>query len=154
MLGAVMFVGDIALEWAMNIHPVTMLLMVCTVVYRGKGIVPFFLYAVLQVLFHPGIWIVPYLYIFPFCWLCTLAVPEGLFRRKRQICYTVICTLFGLAFGTLYAPFQAFVLLDGDFERTFAWVLSGLPADALHAAGNFAMSFLIIPLSDLIKKIR
>lgn len=150
MLGALMFVGDIAFEWAMNVHPVTMLLMLYTVVYGKKGIIPFFIYILLEVCFFPGFWIVPYLYIFPIYWLCTLALPKKGSLVMRQACYSIACAMFGLLFGTLYAPFA--VLMFSKGTTLFAYILSGLGADAVHAAGNFAMSFLIIPLSSVLAK--
>ncbi|MBQ4557410.1 MAG: hypothetical protein IJA60_07180 [Clostridia bacterium] len=154
MLGALMFVGDIAFEWAPNVHPIAMLLMVYTVAFRKKGIIPFIIYIVLQAVFFGGLWLVPYLYIFPLCWLCTLAVSEKLSRVPRQICYTVICTLFGLLFGALYAPFHVIVFMKSfSVSKMLAWIASGITFDIIHAVGNFAASFLIIPLADLLRKI-
>lgn len=152
MLGAVMFIGDFVFEWAMNVHPLTMLLIAYTVVYRKKGIIPFVVYLLLQAAVSFGLWIVPYCYIFPLCWLCTLAVPEGMSEKKRQVCYTVICTAFGLFFGVLYAPWNA-VIRGFNMQATVSWIIAGLPADAIHALGNFVASFLIFPIVKLIKRI-
>ena len=150
MLGALMFVGDIAFEWAMNVHPVTMLLAVYTVVYGKKGIIPFFIYVLLEACFFPGFWLVPYLYIFPLYWLCMLALPKKGSIVRRQVCYSIALSVFGLVFGTLYAPFA--VLMFSRGTTLLAYIVSGLGADALHAVGNFAMSFLIIPLSNVLIK--
>ena len=153
MLGAVMFVGDIAFEWAENIHPVTMLLVTYTAVYRKKGIIPFWIYFTLQAIFFGGLWLVPYAYIFPLVWLCALLVPENLDKAKKQVFYTLICTFFGIAFGTLYAPWHVLVFMKStSLTKMLAWIASGFPADILHACGNFAASFLILPLARLIKK--
>lgn len=154
MLGAVLFIGDIAFEWAPNVHPVTMLVMVYTLTYRKKGIIPLVIYIVLQAVFFGGLWLVPYCYIFPICHLVTLALPQNMSRIKAQICYTLVCTVFGLLFGTLYAPWQALVFMKSfNLSKILAWIVSGLPSDIVHAAGNFAASFLIIPLADLLRKI-
>lgn len=154
MLGTLAFVGDLALEWAPNVHPVTMLVMVYTLTYRKKGIVPIIVYIALQAVFSLGLWLVPYCYIFPLCYLVTLLLPKNMSKVKAQICYTVICTLFGLLFGTLYAPWQALIFLKSfEPQKILAWIASGIPYDIVHAIGNFAASFLIIPLVTLLKRI-
>ncbi len=154
LLGAIMLASKTLLEAVPNIHPVTMLLMTYTVVYRKKAIFPLVIYLVLDTLKWGIMTMVPYFYIFPLCWLCTMAVPRSLSRGKQQLCYTVICTLFGLLFGTLYAPWQAFVFMKSfELSKIAAWIVAGLPYDLIHAAGNFAASFLILPIAALIRKI-
>ena len=154
MLGAIMFIGDIIMEWAPNVHPVTMLTVLYTVVYRKKAIVPFVIYIALSAAFFGVIWLVPYCYIFPLVWLCTLLVPQRLSPLWRQVCYSLVCAFFGLAFGALYAPWQALVFMKTfDVSKILAWIVGGLPYDIIHAVGNFAASFLILPLASLLKKI-
>lgn len=154
MLGAIMLGSKKLMEFMPNIHPLTMLTIVYTLVYRKKAIFPLLVYLVLDTVVVGGItWILPYYYIFPLVWLCALAIPKRLSGMPLQICCTVICTLFGFAFGTLYAPWQA-ILYGLNFEKTLAWILTGLPWDAVHALGNFAASFLILPLAKLLQKIQ
>ena len=154
MLGALMLASKTLFEAVPNIHPLTMLLMTYTAVYRKKAIFPLAVYLVLDTLKWGVVSMVPYFYIFPLCWLCTMAVPSVFSPLKKQICYTGICTAFGLFFGAMYAPWQAFIyfksLTDG---RMISWILAGLPYDLIHAAGNFAASFLILPLSALLLKL-
>lgn len=155
MLGAVMFVGDIAFEWLPNVHPVTMLTVLYTVAYGKKGIVPLAVYISLQAVFFPGLWLVPYCYIFPLVWLVTLLVPRKFPLWARQICYTLICTLFGLLFGVLYAPWQALVFIKSfEIKTILAWIAAGFTYDVIHAVGNFTASFLIIPLANILQKIK
>ena len=63
--------------------------------------------------------------------------------------YCVVGALHGLAFGTLYAPAQA-LLFGMNFKATLVWIVSGLPWDAVHAAGNAAACLLCVPLSKLL----
>lgn len=154
MLGALMFVGDLAFEWAPNVHPLTMLVMVYTLTYRKKGIIPITVYLVLEAVFFGGLWLVPYFYIFPLCYLVTLLLPRNMTKAKAQFCYSLVCTLFGLLFGTLYAPWQALVFMKSfEAEKIFAWIAAGFAYDVVHAVGNLAASFLIIPLVTLLGKI-
>ena len=66
--------------------------------------------------------------------------------------YMVLCALHGLAFGIMYAPAQA-LMFGLSFEALIAWVIMGLSFDVMHAIGNFAAGVLIIPLSELLKKL-
>ena len=155
MLGALMFVGDLAFEAIPNVHPVTMLTVLYTVAFGKKGIVPFLVYIGLLAAFSGGLWLVPYLYIFPLCYLCTLLVPKKFPTWARQVCYTVICTAFGLLFGTLYAPWHALVFMKSlELKSIIAWIASGFTYDVIHALGNFAASLIIIPLAKLLNKIK
>jgi len=154
MLGALMFGSKKLMEFVPNIHPLAMLTMVYTLAYRWKGIVPVLVYLVLDTVVAGGItWVVPYWYIFPLIWLCTLAIPKSWKGAPLQIACTVLCTLFGLLFGVLYAPWQA-VMFGLNFEKTLAWIAAGFTFDILHAIGNFAGSFLILPLARLLKRIQ
>ncbi len=154
MLGAIMLASKTLLEAVPNIHPLTMLLMVYTAVYRKKAIFPLLVYLVLDTAKWGIMTMVPYFYIFPLCYLCTLAVPRKMQTLPRQICYTVICTAFGLFFGVLYSPWAAVVYLKSfELQKILAWIAYGFPYDILHALGNFAASFLIIPLATLLRKI-
>lgn len=153
MLGALMFAGKKLMEWIPNVHPLTMLIMVYTVVYRKKAIFPILVYLVLDTVVTGGFtWIVPYYYIFLLYWLITLMLPRRLPDVYAAILYSVVCALFGLAFGTLYAPWQA-LMYNLSFEKTITWIVAGLPWDSMHALGNLAASVLILPLVRLIRRV-
>jgi hypothetical protein len=38
-------------------------------------------------------------------------------------------------------------------EQTLAWIASGLPFDILHCGGNLAAGLLILPLSELLRRL-
>lgn len=154
MLGVLMFVSKKLMEFIPNIHPLTLLTMVYALVYRWKGICPLLVYLVLDTFLFGGLmWSVPYWYIFPLVWLCTLLVGKYLSGLPLQIACTCICTLFGLGFGVLYAPWQA-VMFHLNFEKMLVWIASGFSFDVVHAIGNFALSFLIFPLVTLLRKLQ
>ena len=147
ILGALMFAGKKIMEFIPNVHPLTLLTVVYTVVFRRRGIFPVMVYLLLESVFGGFVWSVPYYYIFPLCYLLTLLVPKGVSRWKKQVCYTAICTFFGIAFGCLYAPWQA-VMWGLSFEKTLMWIAAGFTFDIIHAVGNFALSFAVIPLAN------
>ena len=40
-----------------------------------------------------------------------------------------------------------------SFKATLAWIVAGLPWDLVHGIGNLAVGLLILPLSELLKKL-
>ena len=40
-----------------------------------------------------------------------------------------------------------------DLNQMVAWIIAGLPFDIIHGFGNLAAGFLIVPLSELLKKL-
>ena len=62
----------------------------------------------------------------------------------------VVCGLHGLLYGVLYAPAQA-ILFGLDFKGMIAWIVAGLPFDAIHGISNFIGGLLIQPLVATLK---
>ena len=99
-----------------------------------------------------NIWWMPYLYTWLPLWGGVMLLPRQGARWITQVGCTVLCTVHGLLFGVLYAPAQA-LFFGLDFRGTLAWIAAGFPFDLLHAAGNFALSFLVLPLAALLLKV-
>lgn len=153
MLGTIMFISKILMEALPNIHFVGMLTVVYTIVYRKKALIPICVYVFLNGLyagFSP--WWVPYLYIWTILWAVTMLLPKNMSKKTAVPVYAFVCALHGLLFGTLYAPAQA-LMFGLDFRAMVAWIIAGLPFDLIHAAGNLAAGFLIVPLAAALKKI-
>lgn len=153
MLGAVLFVLKIVFEPLPNIHPVCALIMTYTVVFRRRAFIPVGVFVLVSGVFYGfDIWWLPQLYLWFIYVLLTLTVPKNISKKADAIVYPVLCALFGLIYGILYAPGQA-LLFGYDFTKMIRWIEAGLPFDALHAAGNFGFGLLILPLSELMKKL-
>lgn len=153
MLGTLMFCGDILMEWAPNIHFVGVLTVTYTVVYRGRALIPLYVYVLLNGVYAGfGLWWVPYLYIWTVLWGVTMLLPRSMPRKIAVPVYMAVCALHGLAFGTLYAPFQA-LAFGLDLRGTLAWIAAGLPFDVVHAVGNLAGGMLVVPLVELLKRL-
>lgn len=153
MLGTLMFCGDVAMNWAMNVHFVGSLLVAYTVVYRSRALIPFYIYAILIGFYEGfGIWWIPYLYIWLPLWGVVMLLPRRMPKAIAVPVYMVVAALHGLCFGTLYAPFWA--LIQGlDMNGILLWITYGFPADLLHAASNFAGGALVIPLVELLQRL-
>ena len=153
MLGTIVFTGKIIMEFLPNVHPVAMLLMAYTIVYRTQALIPLYVYVLITGLYNGfNLWWYPYLYIWTVLWGITMLLPKKMSPKAAAIVYPLVCALHGLAYGTLYAPLQA-LMFGYDFPTTIKWIITGLPLDAVHGCGNFAMGLLVLPLSLLLKKL-
>ncbi len=153
MLGMVMFVSKIAMEFLPNIHLLAMLTMVYTLTFRTKALIPIYIYVMVNGLYAGfATWWIPYLYVWAVLWGVTMLLPRQMPRKMARIVYPLVCGLHGLAFGILYAPSQA-LLFGLNWEMTVAWVISGLPADVIHGAGNLLAGLLIMPLTEQMQKL-
>ncbi|MBQ2617875.1 MAG: hypothetical protein IJK24_06310 [Oscillospiraceae bacterium] len=155
MLGALLFLSKQVLEGLPNIELISTLTMVYTLVYRKQALLPVFLFIFLEgVLAGFSLWWFPYLYLWPLLWALTMALPKRMPIWLRVPVYAGTCALFGLAYGSLYAPYQAVVFLGGDLRKMLAWIAAGFfPWDVLHALGNLGLGLLIVPLTTLLQKL-
>lgn len=153
MLGTVMYLSKILMEWAPNIHFLGALTMCYTLVYRSKALIPIYVYVMLNGVFAGfSPWWVPYLYLWTVLWGITMLLPRELPKKTAVPVYMIVCALHGLAYGTLYAPAQA-LMFGLDWKGMLAWIVAGLPFDVTHALGNLAAGLLIVPLTELLRKL-
>ncbi len=146
MLGALMFASDIAMEALPNIHLVGVFIVATTVVYRWKALYPLYVYVVLTGLYAGfSMWWVPYLYVWTVLWGIVMLLPRKMPKWLAPIVYMTVAGVFGLLFGTIYAPMQA-LLMGFDFKQTMAWIGAGLYFDLIHGIGNFCLGILIVPI--------
>jgi len=153
MLGAMMYASKLLLEWAPNIHLLALFIIVFTVVYRAKALIPIYIFVLLSgVLGGISVWWMPYLYIWAILWAAVMLLPRRMPPKIAAPVYVAIGTLHGLLFGVFCAPSQA-LFWNLTFEGTLAWIASGFYFDVLHAIGNFAACTLAIPLIKLLSHI-
>ncbi len=152
MLGAVMYASDILMELFPNIHLVGVFIVAITVVYRKKALCPIYIYVFISGIFGGfATWWIPYLYVWTVLWAMVMLLPKKIPEKVKPIVYMFICGLHGLLFGIIYAPAQA-ILFGLDFEGMKAWILSGLPFDAIHAVSNFFFGILIYPITRILQR--
>jgi energy-coupling factor transport system substrate-specific component len=153
MLGTIMFLSKLIMEFLPNIHLVGTLIAVCTIVYRKKALIPIYIY-VLLVGVYGGFnwWWMPYIYIWAILFLMIMIIPKDISEKKLMITSPILTALHGLMYGILYAPAQA-IMFDLNPQQTLAWIVAGVPFDLLHGAGNLILGFLIYPLTRLVTKL-
>lgn len=154
MLGAIILASQIALWGIPGVQLVMFFISTLTVTYRARALIPIYVYVLLFLLYYGFmVWNLPYLYIWLPLWGIFMLAGRIKARNTLKIpIYMILCGLYGLSFGALYAPFWA--LIAGlNFNQTVAWIIAGFPIDIGYAVCNFAAGALIVPLSELLKKL-
>lgn len=151
MLGAMMYASKLLMDVLPNIHLIGVFIVALTVVYRKKALYPIYIFVLITGLLGGfATWWVPYLYIWAVLWGAVMLLPKTLPKKWAPIIYMAASGLHGLLYGVLYAPAQA-VLFGLSFEGMIAWILSGLPFDAIHGVSNFLCGALIVPLIKVLE---
>ena len=125
MLGALMYLSKMLMEWAPNVHLLGMFIVAFTVVYRAKALYPIYVFVLLTgILAGFSTWWIPYLYIWAVLWAMVMMIPKKLPKGVKNVLYILACAAHGYLFGTLYAPAQA-ILFGLSFEGMNAWIIAG-----------------------------
>ena len=157
ILGALTFAAKLALSFIPNVHLSGLLIVVFTLCLGKKALIPIYIYVILEGVFYGfNVWWVPYLYVWAVLWGMTYIVmmimPEKTPKIIKMIIYSLITGIHGLSFGTLFT-FGFAPLMNMNLNAAKAWIIAGLPFDIIHGISNFILGFLIIPLSELMKKL-
>ena len=152
MLGGVMYASKVLMEFLPNVHLLGTFTVALTLVYRKKALYPIYTYVMVNGLFAGfAAWWLPYLYLWALLWGAVMLLPKELPKRWAPLIYMTVCSLHGFLFGTLYAPAQA-LMFGLSFKQMIAWIIAGLPFDAIHGVSNFFCGMLILPLASVIRK--
>jgi len=148
MLGALTFGLKVAMSYLPNIEPVSLCVILFTVVFGLKALYPIYLYVIMELLIYGvGTWNINYLYIW-----AILALAAWLLRgMNSSLGWAVVSGVFGLSFGLLCAPVD---FLIGDLGYVVTKWISGIPFDIAHCIGNFVIALLLFaPLRTLLQKL-
>ena len=148
MLGALIFAAKYVMAFLPNIEPVSLMVMLCAVVFGRKGAYPIALYVLMEVLFYGlGLWNINYLYIW-----AILGIAAGQMRKVQgALPWAILSGTFGLLFGALCAPVDVVI---GGFGYAIAKWVSGIPFDIAHCLGNFAIALVMfVPMRNLLEKL-
>ena len=147
LLAAMMTVLQIAMAPLPNIEPVSLLVLVCALVFGRDVFYIIFTFVLLEGLVHGfQLWWVSYLYIWPLWAAAVLLLRRG--GGRPALFWAAASGAFGLGFGALCAlPYLA----GGPWAALSYWV-AGIPFDLLHCAGNFFLALALEkPLYLLLK---
>lgn len=153
LLGSLMFVSKLLLEFLPNIHLLGMFTTAYTVTYRRRALIPIYVYVMLNGLYAGfQMWWLPYLYIWAVLWAMVMLLPKNMPKKVAVPVYMAVCGLHGLLFGTLYAPAQA-LMYGLSFKAMLAWIVAGLPYDVTHMIGNICAGALVVPVSTVLLRL-
>ena len=130
-----------ALQLAMaplpNIEPVSLLVLVCALVFGRDVFYIIFTFVLLEGLVHGfHLWWISYLYIWPLWAGIVLLLGK---KDRSPLAWAAACGAFGLSFGGLCAlPYLA----GGAWAALSYWA-AGIPFDLLHCAGNFVLTLVL-----------
>lgn len=151
MLGAVMYVSKLVMEFLPNVHLLGVFTIAFTVVYGKKALYPIYIFVLLLGMFNGfSMWWIPYLYLWTVLWGTIMLLPGNMPRKIQPIVYMIVNAAHGLLYGTLYAPAQA-IMFGLNFEKTIAWIIAGLPWDVIHGVSNFICGLLIVPIITVLR---
>ena len=151
VLGALMFASKLVMEVLPNVHLIGVFIVAITVVYRVKALYPIYIF-VLMLGFYYGfsMWWIPYLYIWTILWGVVMLLPKKMSASASPVVYMTVCAIHGFLYGALYAPAQA-LMFGFNFEKTVAWIITGIPFDLIHGVSNFICGILIVPIIKAIR---
>ncbi|MEE0808542.1 MAG: hypothetical protein U0L84_04190 [Acutalibacteraceae bacterium] len=152
LLAIIMFTSKIAMDLLPNMHLLGMFIVTYTIVFRIKALIPIYIFVFLAGIyggFNP--WWIPYLYIWTVLWGAVMLLPRNMPKKIAVPVYMAVCGLHGFLYGVLYAPAQA-LMFGLDFKGTVAWIISGIPFDAIHGVSNIIAGTMILPLATILKR--
>ena len=148
VLGALTFALKMCMALLPNIEPVSLLVIVFSVVFGWKALYPTYVYVVMEILYWGiGTWNVYYLYI----WGVLTVIALLLRKAEHPLLWAMVSGVYGLSFGLLCAPVDA--AMGGLSFAVTKWA-SGIPFDIAHCVGNFFMALILYkPLRILLSKL-
>jgi energy-coupling factor transport system substrate-specific component len=138
LLGALTYGAKMAMAALPNIEPVTLLILVYTLVFGKKALYPIYIYVLLEVFtWGLGLWNLNYFYI----WLVPFFLALAFRKMESPWGWAILSGAYGLSFGLLCAPVYA---VTGGFYFAVSWWISGIPFDVLHCVGNFGIALVLV----------
>lgn len=145
LLAAMMIGTKVAMAALPNIHLGAVILAFAVMLFGWKALYTAAVYVVLEgMVYGFGLWWVSYVY----CWPILVALLMTVRKQDSPLLYAVIAGLFGLCFGALCEIPYLFII---GWKSSAAMWMAGIPYDLLHAAGNFILCLLLLPV---LKKLR
>ena len=137
LLGALLFAAKMALAGLPNIEPVTLLVMVYSVVFGRRALWAIGLYIGLEaIVWGINVWVINYIYLWPLLWL----IARSLRKMEHPLGWAVLAGFYGVFFGAMCAPVYVFT---NGWAYALSWWISGIPFDLVHGVGNFAMALVL-----------
>ena len=144
----ILIVSKEIMSFLPNIEPVSIMLILLSIYFGIEALIPVYVFAVTEIfLYGFGFWSIAYLYV----WTVLVLVCVVLRKFSSAPLWCIVSAIFGLLFGTLCSlPY----FIAGGWGAGLAWIVSGLPYDLVHCAGNGVIAAVLFkPLNRAMKPI-
>lgn len=139
---ALLITLQVALAVVPNVELVSLFVILYSIFLGRRTLAAIYVFALVEGLiygFHT--WWITYLYV----WTILFFIARAFKNERNPLAWAVISGLFGICFGFLTSFPYLFMLGPGGWT---AYIISGIPFDLLHCAGNFLTALLLFkPLS-------
>lgn len=147
IMSAIMFASQVAMGVLPNIEIVSLLVILCTLVYGKKVFLIIYTFVLMEGLYYGfGLWWINYTYVWT-----VLAIIVLLFRKQTSpFFWSIVSGFYGLFYGALCALIYFFI---GGPSMALSYWVSGLSFDITHCIGNFVVCIVLFqPLYSILKK--
>jgi energy-coupling factor transport system substrate-specific component len=147
ILGTLTFVLKIIMAPLPNMEPVSLLMIIYTIIFGLKTIYALAIYVIFEIAFYGfGIWSVGYLYIWLILVLVTLSI-YNINHSTNALLWAIVSGVYGLMMGMLYIPLY---VISGGTTLAVSWWISGIPYDITHGVANFILCITLFkPITKL-----
>ncbi|MBH1939554.1 hypothetical protein I5677_01445 [Mobilitalea sibirica] len=146
MMGAVLFVIQMALGFLPNIELVSLIIILSTLIFGWRTLYIIYVFVLLEgIRYGFGLWFINYLYIWTILFIITM-----LFQKNRSSYFwAVISGFYGLSFGALCTIPYFFI---GGVPMALASWTSGIYFDIIHGVANYIVTLVLFkPLHKLLE---
>ena len=147
---ALLFAVQVALAGLPNIELVSLLVILYTITFQKKALLPIYSFVVLQgLLYGFHLWWFMYLYVWFILWLVVMFFGQ---QQRSVLQWALLSGIYGLLFGGLcavsYLPFSG-------IAGAIAWWIAGIPSDFVHGIGNFIVTLVLFqPLHRIMSTLK
>lgn len=146
---AILFIVQVVFAFLPNIELVSLFIIIFTIHLRWKTLYSIYIFAIVEgVLYGFSIWFISYLYVWTILFFIVLLLSK---KTDNLFIFSIISSIFGLAFGTLTSIPYFFI---GGLSAVIAYIVSGIPFDLIHCVSNFLIGIMLFkPLNLCFEKI-
>lgn len=132
-----MYISQVIMASLPNIELVSFLIIITVQKFGFKSMASVYIFVLLEILTYGlSTWVICYLYV----WAVLVLLAWVFEKINNNLILALVSGIFGLLFGTL-CSFPYFFI--GGFGYGVSWIISGIPYDLLHGAGNFLLMLLL-----------
>lgn len=145
---ALLFVSQAAMAALPNVEPVSLLIVLYTLVLGRKTLLVIFAFVLLEgALYGVHLWWFMYLYVWPLLWLSATVFAR---RSRTAVQWALLCGIYGLLFGGLCSV--VYLPVSG-VTGAFGWWVAGIPMDLIHGVSNFLLTLVLFhPLHRVMER--